>query len=272
MTVRRVRRVIETYDLGALRLYREDLRAIAAAVAEAGDLSILCDGMTEATSPEDFDDPKLPERLSSVQFTVTRKEARFVSPEMSDEATAAAGSRQVASVLLSGREATVALADPDTLLAGVLQRVRLVCEGRRRRLASLVPPQPSRLGRETQSSRSRPGRRSWWLTFVLLIGFVVSLSFAPLMTMATIQPTTGTTATIQPTTPQGALIVLAVAAIFLLGAIAALVLERRPRAVIINAMRADRPTYWQRTRDIWQVGIATAILGAVVGYVLGKFT
>jgi len=35
-------------------LYREDLRAIAAAAAEAGELAITCDGF-EATSPDDFD-------------------------------------------------------------------------------------------------------------------------------------------------------------------------------------------------------------------------
>lgn len=39
---------------------------------------------------------------------------------------------------------------------------------------------------------------------------------------------------------------------------------------MINAPRADRPTYWQRTRDMWLVGVITALLGAVVGHLLGQ--
>jgi hypothetical protein len=41
MSVVRTKLVTETYDLGSLRLYREDLVSIATAVAEAGDLKIV---------------------------------------------------------------------------------------------------------------------------------------------------------------------------------------------------------------------------------------
>jgi hypothetical protein len=37
--------------------------------------------------------------------------------------------------------------------------------------------------------------------------------------------------------------------------------------MMINAPRADRPPYWQRIGK-W-VGVVTALLGAVAGFVLG---
>jgi hypothetical protein len=54
MSVVRTKLVTETYDLGSLRLYREDLVSIATAVAEAGELTIVAGGL-EATSPPSHD-------------------------------------------------------------------------------------------------------------------------------------------------------------------------------------------------------------------------
>ena len=99
MTVRRTKLDVEQYDLGSLRLYREDLRAIATAVAEAGDLSITCDGF-EATSPGDFGDG-LPETLKKVTIRAKNPD-RLAAVE----------------IRLSDQEAVARLTEPDTLLAG----------------------------------------------------------------------------------------------------------------------------------------------------------
>jgi hypothetical protein len=241
----------------------EDLRVIAAAVAEAGELIITCDNY-EATSPEDFDN--LPVRPSRVAIMARRPAARSVSPELPEPTATSKPGVPVMFVVLSGLEATVEMADPDTLMTGVLQRIRLVCEKRRRRLASVVPPQPPRPGRQPQSSRSRPVRRSWWLGNLLQAGLLLSVVALLVLAFA---------ASLTPKQPFPAGPVIGIGAsfaVFALGMLATGVLVRRPRVVIINDMRVDRPTYWQRTRDIWQVGIATATLGAIVGYVLGKFT
>lgn len=249
MTMRRVRKAFDTYDLGALRLYREDLRAIASAVAEAGDLTISCDDMYEATSPDDFD--QFREDLRSVGLKATR-----------------AGSLRSIEVLLENNAATVVLAEADTLLTGVLQRIRLICEGRQRRLVSRLQRVPSPPRYERSAGLRYPqrmyGRPTGWLSRLLAAGFFLSLVSLFGLVAAT---------TPKQPAPSAALITLAaVGGALGLGALATGVIERRPRVVIINAPQADRPTYWQRTRDIWQVGIVTTIFGVVVGYVLGKFT
>lgn len=41
------------------------------------------------------------------------------------------------------------------------------------------------------------------------------------------------------------------------------------KIVITNAMRASRPRYWERTRDVWVIGVITALIGAVIGYLFG---
>jgi hypothetical protein len=43
-----------------------------------------------------------------------------------------------------------------------------------------------------------------------------------------------------------------------------------PNAVgLINAYRADRPTFWRRTRDDWAGESVMLLIGAVVGGVIG---
>jgi hypothetical protein len=40
-------------------------------------------------------------------------------------------------------------------------------------------------------------------------------------------------------------------------------------AVLINAYRDERPTFWQRTRDDWIVAVVMLLLGAMLGGVIG---
>lgn len=40
-------------------------------------------------------------------------------------------------------------------------------------------------------------------------------------------------------------------------------------AVLINAYRDERPTFWQRTRDDWIIAVVMLLLGAVLGGVIG---
>lgn len=226
MTVRRTKLDVEQYDLGSLRLYREDLQAIAMAASEAGKLAITCDGF-EATSPDDFGDA-LPEKLSRV----TIKAANPDRPSAVE-------------IRLAPREATVLLTEPDTLLAGIVSRVRLICEPRRRRMISAL----LRVGTGSAGL--------FVVTGVLLgsgAGFVVAGTVA--------HPTGGVKAAL--------FVSVGVLAVLSIGF--GIWFANRPWVEMINAPRADRPTYWQRTRDIWVVGVITALLGAVVGYLLGKYT
>jgi hypothetical protein len=43
-------------------------------------------------------------------------------------------------------------------------------------------------------------------------------------------------------------------------------------ALLIHAYRVDRPTFWQRTRDDWVIGIVMLFLGGVLGYIVNVIT
>jgi hypothetical protein len=132
MAIRQRRQTVkESHDLGCLRLYREDIRAIAAAVAEAGELRMSCtdhEGTTyEATALEDLDD--LPEDIEFVISTSMpgEGETRYHKlPKMME-------------VCLGPKSAMVELNEPNTLTTGILVRIRDICEHRRRRLRSILP-------------------------------------------------------------------------------------------------------------------------------------
>lgn len=68
MTARRIGSQAETTYLGHVRLYRDELEKIAAAVAEVGELTILCDDDWEPTDPADLSNEELPELLSRVSI------------------------------------------------------------------------------------------------------------------------------------------------------------------------------------------------------------
>lgn len=179
MATRRVGLQIEDYELGHLRLYRDDLEKIAKAVAEIGELVIRC-GDWEMTEPADFsDNTELPDLL----------------PELEIEGRG----QSAIDVRLGPNTASVTLVEPDTLTEGILSRIRRIAGARRRRLPLV-------------SVRGAHGYPY----------FQVSI------------PTSS--------------------------------------AVLINAYRADRPSFWQRTRDDWFIGTVMLLLGGVLGYIVNMIT
>jgi hypothetical protein len=113
MTVIRLKKRIEIYELGPVRLFREDLEEIASAVNELGSLNIVCDDTFGANSAEDL--AKLPESPRSLKLS------------------ASDGDRRI-EVDLSVHLSSVTLTEPDTLCHGMLNRIQHVARrpGRRR--------------------------------------------------------------------------------------------------------------------------------------------
>lgn len=228
MTVRRTKLTPERYDLGPMWLYREDLEAIADAVNEIGDLTITCSSGNdtyEASESGDFD--ALPEML---------EEMTIVSAPIPDRA-------KMVTVNLQKESAWVELTEPNTQAAGVLSRIRDICEQRKRVFWAFrrhFGPMLATFGAvcfvavtivaaNTEKSRAW---NSFFLTWVV------------------------------PCTEVG-LIVIGIG----------LRLSAMSRKIVItNAPRASRPRYWQRTRDMWVVGIITTIVGVLLGYALGRLS
>jgi hypothetical protein len=226
----------ETHDLGCLRLYREEIREIAVAVAEAGDLHISCtnpEGTTyEGTTPDDLAD--MPENVGVV-LSATRPEQPGAQRSRPTQIE----------VRLASRAATVELVEPDMLTAGILARIRQVCEPRRRLWRSLAPKS----------------------------GAVMFLFFLPLL----LASAWGFTSANLPGAKEGRwgpanTAVAATAAALIVASLVVGMFARQPRVTVINAPRASRPTYWQRTRDGWVVGVVTGVIFTAVGYLLGKLT
>jgi len=227
MTVRRTGLSIERQDLGPVQLYREDLRAIAAAVSEVGSLAITCDGEYEASDPTDFD--RLPERLVNVS----------ISGQDAD-------SKSSVEVKFDSTSAYVNLVEPDTHAFGVAVRINNICN-QQRRLRRLLYRK---------------------LGYALALGGTISL-----VAYTVIYAGVNGTKTAKP--PWTDVWLNAVVPLVMLSMIAIGLGLRwlgRHRVVIINAPRADRPGYWKRTSDLWVVGVITALLGAFVGYLLGRIT
>jgi hypothetical protein len=225
MTVRRTQLVPEVYNLGALWLYREDLRAIAAAVNELGTLKITCtSGNSTYEGCEISDIDQLPEDLETVEVSS--------APSVNSSAV-------TATFRSSG--ANITLVEPDTQAAGVLSRIRVICE---------------------------PRRRSLW-TFWHRFGPVLAVtSLVCFFTSLIAYSNTMKSAIWHNQFLYNGLPALLLALIFV--GIGTSLLARSSRmVVIVNATRGSRPRYWQRTRDMWVVGVLTAVAGAVIGYVLG---
>lgn len=239
MTLRQTRLRSEPHDLGSLRLYREDLVAIATAVAEIGELRIQASEQPvanrrgsyefEATSPEDFSG--MPDQLAEVVIA-----ARRTSPPGGG-----------ISVTLSRSRARADLVGPDTLMSGVLVRITQICELRRRRLRSL---------RSSSETSTLPVIVSPVIVAVVLL-LIAILSGG---TGGTLKWSSSDT------------IITAVGGTLALATAGWPLLASRPLVKIINAPIAERPTYWRRTRDSWTIGIVTAVFGTVLGFILGKIT
>jgi hypothetical protein len=114
MAVRRTAERPETTSLNIIKLYREDLEAIAEAMAEIGNLVIWCDDF-EATERGDFGD--LPE-----------------NPDLVTLAASSANPERKIRVDLGPGTAQVVLTHPDTHILGVQTRIEQICRRRRDRL------------------------------------------------------------------------------------------------------------------------------------------
>jgi hypothetical protein len=221
MAVKRTHDRTETYPLGHVRLYRDDLEQIAKAVAEVGPLKIACPPW-ELTDPSDFTDPDLPERLPDLTMAAER-----------------AGTDAKVNVSLGRELAEVTLTEPDTLTLGVLNRVQQVCRRRRWRWFGRLP------------------LSDWVVMPALILLAVVSQDFVSIDLF------------------DRALIALGG---LVLVCMLIIVLPQRKnssgarKAVLINAYRADRPSFWQRTRDDWIIGVAMLLLGGVLGYLVNQLT
>lgn len=201
MTSRRIGVREETYRLGHLKLYRDELEQIAKVVNEVGELVIRC-GDWEMTDPADFtNNAELPEVLPALTMVASRTAGKT--------AVTAGHEWPTVQVTLSLTEASVTLTQPDTHTLGVLSRIQQV---------------------------SREGRR--WGPGVVLVQVLAAIVIAAF--------TSKSIRTARPLTAS--------------------------RAVLINAYRADRPSFWRRSRDDWIIGAVMLLLGGVLGYFVNVIT
>lgn len=239
-----------THDLGCPRLYREDLQYIAEAVHQVGALRITCEGKDtegkgtwwrsrgsvayEADSPDDFSE--LPEDLIWVTMSAEQAESGGII------------------VHLSPRAATAEVTAPNALTRDALAQVREVCDQRARKLRSM-----------TRWAEGGANLAVYLLAIVAGIALPFGISYAIARAQSSNGPVTLGWSTANS-------LVLALGAVLLAAVLGVLMLAGRPRAVIINAKQASRPPYWKRTREEWQISIATGLVFMIIGYVLGKFT
>ncbi|MFV2196002.1 hypothetical protein [Nocardiopsis sp. LOL_012] len=116
MAVERIKKRQEIHRLGQLRLYRDELEAIARELAKFGPLEFTVNGEVSGTEPEDFAKVRdeLPERLKRVRMEATRGESS-IRVEL-------------------GLGAEVVLIEPDISASGVLTRIKEICAPRRIRV------------------------------------------------------------------------------------------------------------------------------------------
>lgn len=117
MAIQRIKERQETHKLGRLRLYRDDLEAMARALMEFGDLKVMVNDEVMATEPEDLADLRdhLPEQFDRVELQATKEFN---------------GGRSTVYVDL-GTGAKVLLVEPDMAARGVFNSVKEICAPRR---------------------------------------------------------------------------------------------------------------------------------------------
>lgn len=243
MPVKRTKDVVYR-DLGRIALYRNDLEVISNAVAEVGELKIVC-GEYEGSDPGDFkrlrEDEGLPERIPRITLQAS-------NPDTSESIE----------VDLDRRSASIRLSNPSSLSRNIALRIQEICDSRQR-------------GRWLRPRNLIFGELILiiiWLILLLLLLNWDAYSydsegpnpFYPWM------PIAGSLAGI-------GLMLFLIAGLFKLERGSA-PLSRG--AKLINEYREMRPGFIRRTRDDWVVSLtASAIgtaLGLIAGYVIGKLT
>lgn len=221
----------ETNHLGHVKLYRDELEQIIRSVAEIGEPIIEGPEFT-ATSEQDLADQAVPEKLEWLTITASR------------------GKHQLR-VTLNQATAVVEMIEPDTLLRGVLTAVAQVCQRSLRRGRSMAPlgvVAPDVARRYQRSDRVTKGL----LVFVLALATtVISLD---LYLHAWMLSRDGLL-----------MLVLIPVPLWILWAF-----RKHSSAVLINAYRAERPTFWQRKRDDLLINAVALVLGGVIGYFVNE--
>lgn len=115
MAVERIKKKQETHELGRLKLYRDDLEAIARVLAEFGSLQFTVDDELTGTGSEDFAvlREELPERLTRVTL-VAMKEGSAIRVDL-------------------GSGPRVVVTEPDMAARGALTSIKEICAPRRAR-------------------------------------------------------------------------------------------------------------------------------------------
>ncbi|MBF8192440.1 hypothetical protein ITP53_43525 [Nonomuraea sp. K274] len=252
MAVRRTTLQTEVYKLGAIRLYREDLIAIAKAVAELGKLRIEADESI-ADHPDDFD--QLPGEITKLRIIAKK-----------------ADSKTEIVVRLTPDEATVTVTEPNTVANGIRIAIQDRCRPRLRlRLLHRRPP-------ATPRSEISVG---WWTRNMALNIGAVSLLLAGLIGLVgviyvALAPTPDATelanALRRSEKSDVWLVPAVIGPIFLLPVIAVVSAKRKRGAILVNALKADRPSYWQRKRDDIWLNVASFGTGAFTSWLIGWLT
>jgi hypothetical protein len=149
-------------------------------------------------------------------------------------------------VLLSHSAALVTVSYPNTLTAGILTRLRDIAKNSRRPFRSLIPQSEG-----FQIARYTISVIAW---FALVVDVLVFSTHPHSKNWTQLE--------FGITSWSGSAVLLAA---FIIGR-----LQKLTHVLITNAPRAERPSYWQRNGDTWVIGLITAVIGAVIGYFLGK--
>jgi hypothetical protein len=232
MTITKRKQKVDNLDLGPVQLYREDLEAIAAVISEIGPLKIEFDYDYEATEPDDLKD--LPEVPEKVKIFAADKDGDPYDTK-----------RRSITVQIDKTTAQINLVEPDSAATGIATRIQGICNNRVKPFRLLC----HRVGLPMDVG-----------------GFVLIWIYATIYSVVTHghakPPWTDVTL--------NAVLPLVFIALVPLG-LAAIWIGRHPVRVI-NAPRAERPSYWHRTSDMWIIGIITALFGAIIGFILGRIT
>lgn len=225
----------ETHHLRHVRLYRDELEQIIRSAAEIGEPAIEGPGFT-ATTEKDLADPAVPEKLDWLTITASQGEHQL-------------------RVSFSGTSAVAETTEPNTLLHGALSRVVIICQDNWRR----GKPRMRGAGSWLSPNMARREYRTQKVGVALLSVFpvlLVAVTLVPYVVGADERPPCS--------------MLVSVICIALLYLWMAWQLRRRSSAVLINAYRADRPTFWHRKRDDLMINVVMLALGAVLGAVVTK--
>ncbi|MER7506028.1 hypothetical protein AB0L05_41920 [Nonomuraea pusilla] len=242
MALRRTTLQIEVYSLGAIRLYREDLQAIAKAAAELGTLRIQADDFA-GDDPDDFAD--LPEKITELRIAAEK-----------------ADSRTKIVVELSSKNATVTVTEPDTLASGIRARMQEICHARLRPLRW----RPSTIPTSGTTAKKPMAADRWVAT-----GAVGGATATTIMAAAAVREGTQPPSTLASALDSAALRMLPLLSIAIILALVALVLSKSG-AILINAYQSDRPTFWQRKRDDIVIAFVSFWLGGLLGWFVNQIS